>query len=250
MNRTTHIPRTSALARMLLPVLILVAGLFVAKPAAAQSTDPDVVCQFSDRRYWVDSTAGSTYTWSIDGTLMQTGTIAMFKHNWPLVGDFVVTVQEITAQNCPGLVKTMPVHVYNAPPTFNVPLLDDNYCVEDITQAVYQPGGSYDLGTDILPPRPNYYYVPPGSTLLNITGITDDCPGGVTIDWEIDFPGPPVPDLTGTGQIETSMPAAGIQFPVGTSTITWTVTDTGGNTVVHSVTLVVLPRPEIGDITP
>ena len=251
MNRNTHIPRTSALARMFLPLLILVAGLFVAKPAAAQSSDPDVVCQFADRRYWVDSTAaGSTYIWRIDGVIMQTSTVVMFKHTWNFTGDYVVTVREITAQNCPGQEKTMPVHVYNAAPEFTVPLLDDGYCVEDITQAVYQPTGSYDAGTDILPPRPNYYFVPFGSPLLNITGIIDDCPGGVTIDWTIDFPGLPVPDLTGSGQISGSMPPAGIQFPVGISTITWTVTDTGGNAVVHSVTLVVLPRPEIGDISP
>ncbi len=121
--------------------------------------------------------------------------------------------------------------------------------MEDITAAVYNPGGTY-YGTDLSPPRPDYYILAFGSTLLDYTTVTNSCPGDLTISWVIDFAGATPPDLTGTGQISAAIPAGGIQFPLGNNVITWTVTDVAGNTTVYSVTLVVLPRPEIGDIPP
>jgi hypothetical protein len=227
---------------------ILLAGAHL---APGQSVLPDTACQFALKHYWVDTTTttGSAYTWKIDGVVQQTGTIAMFAHTWNTLGDFVVSVQETSAAGCDGPVRLMPVHVKNEPPEFTLPLLATGYCVEDITAAIFNPFGTYYVD-DLIPPRPDYFLLPFGDPLLDITNITDDCPGGYTITWVIDFPGPAPPNLTGSGQISLNMPPGGIQFPVDTTTITWTVTDTGGNSAMQAINLVVLPRPEIGDITP
>jgi hypothetical protein len=224
--------------------------LFSAFTAVGQSTEPDVACVGQTRRYWVDSIPGHTYHWRIDGVTVQNGTIDMFRWTWTSVADYIVSVQETSSENCVGPWKLMPVHVINDPPTFVPPVLGTGYCVEDISEAEYNPAGTYDLKTDLIPPRPDYYLLTFGSTLLDYSTIIKSCPGNLTVSWVIDFAGALPPNLTGTGQISAAIPAAGIQFPVGNNVITWTVTDVAGNTTVYSVVLVVLPRPEIGDIPP
>lgn len=230
-------------------ILLLLLLLLAAWKGYAESSDPDTVCLDTSKEYWVTPTAGSTYTWKLNG-VTQPGNLATITINWNTLGDFVLSVQETTSDNCLGEIRELMVHVKNEPPDFTVPILDDGYCVEDFSAAIYQPGGSYDLGTDILPPRPDYYLLVQGSPLLNITGITDDCTLEPSITWEIDFAGPSPPDnLTGTEQISAAIPPEGIKFPVGVNTITWTVTDQSGLSVTKSVQLIVLSRPNIGDIT-
>jgi hypothetical protein len=232
-------------------LLMLLMVLFSARRAAGETTMSDTVCVGTTKPYWVNPVPGSTYLWKLDG-VTQTPTITTDSViiSWNTLGDFELTVQEKSIDNCFGDVKLLKVHVKNDPPTFIPPVLSSGYCVEDITVAEYDPAGSYDDKTDLIPPRPDYYLLPFESTLLDITGISDDCPGTLTISWVIDFEGVSPPDLTGNGQISDAIPPGGIQFPVGTNVITWTVTDAAGSTTVHSVTLVVLPRPDIGDIPP
>jgi hypothetical protein len=216
--------------------------------AQPPSNAPDTVCLGETKPYWAGGSAGSTYRWWIEGALQAT-TNDTITITWNMLGDYTIQVQETSQANCVGAKLNLQVHVKNDPPAFTPPELT-NYCVEDITQAIYQPGGSYELGTDISPPRPDYYLLPEGSQLLDITNIIDDCPGSLTISWVIDFAGATPPDLTGTGQISAAIPPEGIRFPVGSNVITWILTDPGGAVAIHSVTLEVLPRPDIGDIPP
>jgi hypothetical protein len=227
---------------------ILLAGAHL---APGQSVLPDTACQFALKHYWVDTTTttGSTYTWQIDGVVQQTGTMAMFAHTWNTLGDFVVSVQETSAAGCEGPIRLLPVHVKNEPPEFTLPVLATGYCVEDITAAIFNPFGTYYVD-DLIPPRPDFFLLPFGDPLLDITNIIDDCPGDLVITWVIDFPDPAPPDdLAGNDQISVGMPPEGIKFPVGITRITWTVKDSGGNSTTHSKELEVFPRPEIGDIT-
>lgn len=230
-------------------ILLLLLLLITAWKGYGQSSAPDTVCLGTSKEYWVTPTTGSTYIWKVNVDV-QPGNLANINILWDEIGDFILSVQETSIDSCLGDIRELPVHVKNDPPEFSVPILDDGYCVEDFSVAVYQPGGSYELGTDIQPPRPDYYLLPEGSTLLDITGITDDCTLNPFISWEIDFAGPSPPDnLTGTDQISAFIPPEGIKFPAGDNTITWTVTDDFGLSVTHSVTLVVLPRPDIGDLS-
>ena len=243
-----HIRLSSALARLALCLLMPAMVLLCALRVAGQSTLPDNVCVGDTKHYWVVETVGSTYEWQIDG-VVQLSVIHEIDITWNTVGDFTLTVQETSADNCPGEVKSLPVHVKNDPPTFTPPALGTGYCVQDISVAVYNPGGIYYVN-DLVPPRPDYYLVPQGSTMLDYTLTLNSCPNTLTITWEIDFAGALPPNLTGTGQISASIPPGGMQFPPGNNVITWTVTDVVGNVTTYQVTLVVLPRPDIGDIPP
>ncbi|MCX6279408.1 MAG: hypothetical protein NT004_15125 [Bacteroidetes bacterium] len=204
---------------------------------------PDTVCVGTTKPYWVKPTPGSSYTWWINGTLQTPPNDTILNMTWNTVGEDTINVQETTSENCIGDVKTLLVHVRSDPPTVTPPVLNAGYCVEDINTAIYQPGGSYDAQTDISPPRPNYYLLPAGNTSLNLTIVQHSCPDTLLIEWTINFAN--ATNLTGIGQIsERTEP---IYFQVGTNTITWTVTNSFGHQD-YSVVLVVLPRPEIGDI--
>jgi len=249
-TRTIHIPRKSLATGVVLWLMTTLLVWTGALPAAAQTTEPDTVCLGVTEPYWVNPSPGSTYHWELDGAPQTPtpGTDSVII-TWNATGDFILTVQETSAANCLGPVDTLKIHVIHDPPLFVPPALSAGYCPEDITSAVYQPGGTYYVN-DLVPPRPDYYFLPQGSTLLDYTLQPQSCPGGLTVTWEIDFEGALPPNLTGTGQISAAIPASGIQFPIGNNVITWTVTDIAGNTMTYSVTLVVLPRPDIGDIPP
>jgi hypothetical protein len=225
---------------ILLLLLLLLGGV----RGFGQTTDPDTVCLGTTKPYWVTLSPGSTYNWWISNVLQPTtnDTIVV---TWTTLGNDTLKVQEISADNCLGDIRSLPVYVKNDPPMFNVPELDSGYCVENISAAVYT-GNKYNEG-DLVPPRPDWYQLPLGSTMLDIYPA-DDCPGELTISWMIFFryPESALPNLSGTGQISAATP---IQFPVGDNFITWTVTDVAGQTTTKSVHLIVLPRPEIGDIT-
>ena len=246
-NLTTkpNIPRTYAATRFALLLFVLCMALFSTLSAAGQTTMPDTVCPGTTKPYWVTPSPGSTYRWELGGVVQPETTNEIFM-TWNTLGNFILTVQETAPDNCQGEIKSLAVVVKNNPPAFIVPLLATGYCVENIASAVYNPSGTYYVD-DLFPPRPDHFLVPPGSTLLDISGMADDCPGPLTISWVIDFAGASPPDLTGTGQISLSTP---IQFPIGNNLITWTVTDAFGSFTVKSVVLTVFPRPEIGDISP
>lgn len=249
MKQSTHIPRTPATTGLVVPLLALLMVLLGAPMAAGQTTMPDTVCLGATESYWVNTVPGSTYLWKLDGVLQTPVTTTDTVYiDWNTLGDYILTVQEISADNCPGDVKSLQVHVQHDPPTFVQPVLASGYCMEDIAAAVYNPLGTYYVN-DLTPPRPDHYLLPQGSTMLNYTTIMNGCPDLLVVSWVIDFAGA-TPDLTGNGQISASIPPGGIQFPLGNNVITWTVTDVAGITTIYTVTLVVLPRPDIGDIPP
>ena len=121
-------------------------------------------------------------------------------------------------------------------------MLVNGYCVEGFVQAIYNPGGAYYVN-DLTPVRRDYYILTNGNTLLDLTGISDNC-GIPVISWEIDFGNNGSTDVTGTDHISLSTP---INFPLGINLITYTVTDVNGNDTSGNVILTVLPRPDILD---
>ena len=129
----------------------------------------------------------------------------------------------------------------NQPPTFIPPTLATGYCVEGFLQATYNPGGTYYVN-DLTPARRDYYILTAGNNLLDLTNITDNCPGPITIAWTIDFGNNASIDLSGTGQISLATP---INFPLGDNLITWVVTDAHGNSTTATTILKVVPRPDI-----
>lgn len=143
------------------------------------------------------------------------------------------TSRSIEVQNTPD----------NEPPSFTLPALGSGYCVEGFEVAVYNPGGTYYVN-DLVPARRDYHIVASGSTLLEVSNLSDNCPGTLTLGWEIDFGNNGSTDLSGDGQISDSTP---INMPLGNSLITWTLTDANGNETTQTATFVVLPRPELND---
>jgi len=129
-------------------------------------------------------------------------------------------------------------------PTFTLPILATGYCVEAITQAVFNKTPTDPDVDDLTYLRPDYYLFGAGFTILNLSNILDNCglPAN-PISWTIDFGNNGSVELLGTGQISTY--GSAIQFPVGTNRITYTVIDSAGNQSVQHVDLVVTPRPTL-----
>jgi len=130
------------------------------------------------------------------------------------------------------------------PPTFTCPILGGTYCVEDISSAVYNNVPVNDP-TDLTTLRPDYYTFVASSVMLDITDEADNCALAAIdpISWTIDFGNDGTINLSGTGQLSTY--GADIQFPAGTNTITYTLTDAAGKKTIQSVNLEVKPRPDI-----
>jgi len=133
------------------------------------------------------------------------------------------------------------------PPTFTCPILNASYCVEDISEAVYNEGAE-NTPNDLTTLRPDYYMFVAFGTMLDISAQADNCALAANpIAWTIHF-ADATPDLSGSGQLSAYVPVSpltGIHFPVGTNTISYTLTDAVGNKTILSVDLVVDPRPDI-----
>jgi gliding motility-associated-like protein len=78
---------------------------------AGQTTMPDFVCMGETRHYYVDANPGSTYTWRIDGVVQAGFTGNEFEHTWNAADTFLLDVQEISADGCPGPVISGLVYV-------------------------------------------------------------------------------------------------------------------------------------------
>lgn len=133
------------------------------------------------------------------------------------------------------------------PPIFTQNILAAGYCPEDIYEAKYNEDQS-DSEWDLTFHRPDYYLFASGFTILNLLSYADNCAMAAIdpIIWVIDFGNDGIPDLTGTGQLSTYEPTApmlGIEFPIGTNRITYTLTDATGNKSYPFYDLVVIPRP-------
>ncbi|WP_133054624.1 hypothetical protein, partial [Niastella populi] len=73
---------------------------------------PDHVCIGTTKKYSVnDLGVPSTYTWKIDGVTQPTTTNEI-TITWNTVGQFVITVQERSADGCEGEIQSGIVYVY------------------------------------------------------------------------------------------------------------------------------------------
>jgi len=98
-------------------ILILVFLLSGALKALAQIAMPDTICVGTIRHYWVNGTAGSIYTWKIDG-VTQSSAADNIDITWPNTGTFTLTVQE-HQNGCDGDVQSGQVIVnLEITPTF------------------------------------------------------------------------------------------------------------------------------------
>ena len=83
-------------------IFLLVVVLFSAFRASAQTAMPDRVCAGVTKHYNVKPTAGSTYTWKVNGTIQPGSTKNAIDITWNTPGDFTIEVQEQTAAGCFG----------------------------------------------------------------------------------------------------------------------------------------------------
>jgi hypothetical protein len=189
----------------------------------------------------VSGTLPVTFGWEMSGATTASGSGGILPNPFNFTNG--ITTIQWTATNIAGeSVCTQVITIADTqPPSFTLPTLANGYCVDDIQLATYNPGGIYYVN-DLTPPRPDYYTLTSGNTLLDLTNITDNCAGAITIDWEIDFGNDGTADLSGPDQISLVTP---VDFPLGANRITWIVTDVNGISSTASVFMTVLPRPDI-----
>src|SRR5512133_3190630 len=101
---------------ILLSGIVLLATLKV----SGQTALPDNVCIGQTRHYNVVPHPGSTFTWWIDG-MIQTGFVSNeLTHTWDTEGIYQISVQELSADGCLGIVQTGTVNVYSV----RIPVFD------------------------------------------------------------------------------------------------------------------------------
>lgn len=226
--------------------------LLSALSAGAQMAMPDYVYLGSIKHYNVDPTAGSTYTWKIDG-VVQLATTNEIDITWNTAGKYIVSVQEHSA-GCDGPIRTGEVYVYQF--TLPDPLVE---CVENIRTATYDI-----VKKEVITDRPDYFTFVPADTRLDLSPsnfadiIPSSCP--VEIHWQIDFS--PTPDpvthnpvtkspVSGVGQLSTTgseiqFPGDGVDFNNVVHTITYTIVDCNGHvSYTNTQTITIKPRPKI-----
>lgn len=95
---------------------LLAALMFSTLKAFSQTPMPDRVIAGAMRTYWVDSTEaiGSTFTWSVDGTILQNGARCAFVHRWNREGTFELSVGKLSPIGCQGEISTGLVTVASA----------------------------------------------------------------------------------------------------------------------------------------
>ncbi|PKP36467.1 MAG: hypothetical protein CVT97_08925, partial [Bacteroidetes bacterium HGW-Bacteroidetes-14] len=82
-------------------ILMLIVALAGTLGVSGQIAMPDSVCVGATKNYWVVDTPGSTYTWTINGAV-QPETSSLISVNWTIPGNYTITVQELSADNCLG----------------------------------------------------------------------------------------------------------------------------------------------------
>lgn len=98
-------------------ILVIACLLASSFQVLAQFAMPDSVCLGETKHYWVDSTAttGSIYKWSIDGVVKQNNHVDLFHPVWNSLGNYVVSVQELSSEGCLGPLRTGQVYVLPVP---------------------------------------------------------------------------------------------------------------------------------------
>ncbi|NDP20469.1 MAG: gliding motility-associated C-terminal domain-containing protein [Paludibacter sp.] len=96
-------------------LIILFIALMSVVQSLAQSDQPDVVCMGTSKNYYVAVTFGSRYIWKIDDGNPESSTSNSVDINWTTSGIYILTVQEITKDNCIGTVQSLQVTVLALP---------------------------------------------------------------------------------------------------------------------------------------
>jgi hypothetical protein len=124
--------------------ILLAAVLFGTLTAAAQLPMPDRPGAGARETYWVDSTAhpSSTYTWAIDGTVVQNGTMCVFVTTWQTEGMYTLTVREVTATGCEGEIRSGRVIV-------SPPAGDPDPVISIFPNPVYGPDIKFQLAMKV-----------------------------------------------------------------------------------------------------
>ena len=190
-----------------------------------------------------------TYNWSISGNgsitsamNLQTVTVLAGNNCSAYTLNLALTIGG-SGTNCSQTVNVTD----NQPPTFIAPAAITE-CVESLFTAIYN-GATMDIN----PGRPDYFTLEAGNTLLDLTGLSDNCcaSGTLQISWRIDFNGGAPASITGTGQPSSygspiQFPGDGTTFLNLTHTITYWVTDCNGNFSSTRTTIITIkPRPNV-----
>ena len=212
-------------------------------------TGPTTLCPSGTNTYTAP-TGMTTYAWSISGNgsiqgLANGQSVSVTSgtsNNMPFTLSLTIADAIGCSSNCQQGVNVED----NTPPSFSLPLISASYCVELVSDALYNPGFE-NTTLDITYIRPDYYLLKSGSILLNLSSLADNCALAVSpIAWTIDLGNNGSIELSGSGQL--SAHGSDIQFPLGTNRISYTVTDAVGNTTVQFINLVVTPRPVISSV--
>jgi len=231
------------------PVTASASPITVIAPPTCSVTGPATVCPSSASNTYTVPAGMTSYAWSITGngsisgaaTGQSVNVTAGPTNNSPFTLSLAMTNATGCTSNCQQVIQVAD----NVPPTFSLPLLSAGYCVEYVSQALYNPGHE-NTDLDITWLRPDYYLVAAGSTLLNLGSLADNCALAVNpVAWTIDFGNNGSIELSGSGQLSTY--GSELQFPLGKNRISYTVTDKAGNISIQFADLVVTPRPVISN---
>jgi len=96
-------------------LIILFIALISVVQSMAQSSQADVVCMGTSKKYYVDATFGSSYIWKINGGSPEASTTNSVDINWTTSGIYTLTVQEKTKDNCLGPIQSLQVTVIELP---------------------------------------------------------------------------------------------------------------------------------------
>jgi len=67
---------------------------------------PDNVCAGETRHYFVYPTPGSTYIWRVNGVIQTDFSSHVFERTWSVADTFLLEVQELSFEGCPGPVRS------------------------------------------------------------------------------------------------------------------------------------------------
>lgn len=108
-------------------------------------TMPDYVCTGQTRNYYVipGPIPGSTYTWWVDGNVMSGYNDSEFIYTWSSSKTYLLEVQELSADGCPGPKKSGQVFV-NPQPEIQISASDSMICSgESVNVSIQNPSGLF-----------------------------------------------------------------------------------------------------------